>query len=133
MFIRRMTRIHRRGKEALALHRLKHQDRTGGLIRTLRDVVAAYQTEGGAAERLAAISSVLSGKGAEVVEQCEAHEANAGNNHPSILMAVLCEPPAHAVPHLARYQDENHKPGFVTWDEYARMVPLVKSPAPTHV
>jgi hypothetical protein len=81
MFIKRMMRIHRRGKEALALHHLKHQERTDGLIRTLRDVVAAYQTEGGADERLAAISSVLSGKGPEVLEQCEAHEANAGNNH----------------------------------------------------
>lgn len=81
MFIKRMMRIHRRGKEALALHHLKHQERTDGLIRTLRDVVAAYQIEGGADERLAAISSVLSGKGAEVLEQCEAHEAHAGNNH----------------------------------------------------
>jgi len=53
MFIKRMMRIHRRGKEALALHHLKHQERTDGLIRTLRDVVAAYQTGGGADERLA--------------------------------------------------------------------------------
>ena len=81
MFIKRMMRIHRRGKEALALHHLKHQERTDGLIRTLRDVVTAYQTEGGADDRLAAISSALSGKGAEVLEQCEAHEAHAGNNH----------------------------------------------------
>ncbi len=34
MFIKRMMRIHRRGKEALALHHLKHQERTDGLIRT---------------------------------------------------------------------------------------------------
>jgi hypothetical protein len=81
MFIKRMMRIHRRGKEALALHHLKHQERTDGLIRTLRDVVTAYQTEGGSDDRLAAIGSVLAGRGAEVLEQCEVHEAHAGNNH----------------------------------------------------
>jgi len=81
MFIKRMMRIHRRGKEALALHHLKHQERTDGLIRTLRDVVTAYQTEGGSEDRLAAIGSVLAGKSAEVLEQCEAREAHAGNNH----------------------------------------------------
>jgi hypothetical protein len=52
MFIKRMMRIHRRAKEALALHRLKHQGRTDSLVRTLREVVNAYQTEGDAPERL---------------------------------------------------------------------------------
>ena len=46
MFIKRMMRIHRRGKEALARHQLTYQARTDGLIRTLRDVVTAYHTEG---------------------------------------------------------------------------------------
>lgn len=59
MFIKRMARIHRRAKEALALHRLKHQDRTDNLVRTLREVVNAYQTEGDANQRLAAIGCVL--------------------------------------------------------------------------
>jgi hypothetical protein len=51
MFIKRMMRIHRRGKEALALHHLKHQERSDGLIRTLRDVVPAYHTDGEAHQR----------------------------------------------------------------------------------
>lgn len=55
MFIKRMMRIHRRGKEALALYYLKHQERTDNLIRTLREVVTAYHTEGDAPQRLAAI------------------------------------------------------------------------------
>jgi len=39
MFVKRMMRIHRRAKEALALHRLSHQDRTDNLVRTLHGVV----------------------------------------------------------------------------------------------
>jgi len=81
MFIKRMMSIHRRAKDALALHRLKHQDRTDSLVQTLREVVTAYQAEGDAAQRLAAIDSVLSGKSAEVLELCEAHEEHAGNNY----------------------------------------------------
>jgi hypothetical protein len=81
MFIKRMMRIHRRGKEALALHHLKHQERTDGLIHTLRDVVTAYHTDGEAHQRLAAIDGVLAGKSRELLQQCDAHEAYAGNNY----------------------------------------------------
>lgn len=81
MFIKRMMRIHRRAKEALAFHYIEHQERTDSLIRTLREVVTAYETDGGADKRLAAIGSALSGKSAQVLEQCEAHEAHAGNNY----------------------------------------------------
>jgi TnpA family transposase len=81
MFTKRMMRIHRRGKEALALHQLKHQERTDGLIRTLRDVVTAYHTDGDAHQRLAAIESVIADKSAELLEQCDAHEAHAGHNY----------------------------------------------------
>jgi TnpA family transposase len=81
MFIKRMMRIHRRAKEALALHHLKHQDRTDTLVRTLREVVTAYQTDGDTTQRLAAIDSVLAGKSADVLQQCEDHEAHAGNNY----------------------------------------------------
>ena len=81
MFIKRMTRIHRHAKEALALQRLKHQDRTDNLVRTLREVVTAYQIEGDASQRLSAIDSVLAGKSIDVLQQCEAHEAQAGNNY----------------------------------------------------
>jgi hypothetical protein len=81
MFIKRMMRIHRRSKEALALHHLKHQERTDGLICTLRDVATAYHTNGEAGQRLAAIEAVLAGKSVELLEQCDAHEAHAGHNY----------------------------------------------------
>lgn len=40
---------------------------------------AAYEIDGCADKRLAAIGSALSGKSAQVLEQCETHEAHAGN------------------------------------------------------
>ena len=52
MFIKRMMRIHRHGREALALDRLKHQERTDGLIHKLREVIVAWGTEGNAEEGL---------------------------------------------------------------------------------
>jgi len=76
-----MMRIHRCAKEALALHRLRHQDCTDNLVRTLREVVIAYQLEGDPLQRLAAIDGVLAGKSTDVLQQCEAHEAHGGNNH----------------------------------------------------
>jgi hypothetical protein len=81
MFIKRMIRIHRRGKEVLARHHLTHQERTNDLLRTLRDVVTAYHTNGDAYQRLAAIESVVADKSAGLLEQCDAHEAHAGNNY----------------------------------------------------
>jgi Tn3 transposase DDE domain len=59
MFIKRMMRIHQRGKEALAEYRERQQERTDQLIGTLPDLVAAYRTEGTETERLAAIGAVL--------------------------------------------------------------------------
>lgn len=81
MFIKRMMRIHQRGKEALAEDRERQQERTDQLIGTLRDLVTAYRAEGAETERLTAIGAVLGERGAEVIEQCEAHQAFAGNNY----------------------------------------------------
>jgi hypothetical protein len=46
MFIKRMMRTHRHAREALALDRLKHEARTDGLIRTLHEVILAWNGEG---------------------------------------------------------------------------------------
>jgi hypothetical protein len=51
MFIERMLRIHRHGREALALDPLKHQEQTDGLINKLHEVIVAWGTEGNAEER----------------------------------------------------------------------------------
>jgi TnpA family transposase len=81
MFIKRLMRIHRHGREALALDRLKHQERTDGLIRTLHEVIFAWGAEGNAEERLQAIGTALAPDSRVLLEQCEAHQAQAGNNY----------------------------------------------------
>lgn len=81
MFIKRMLRIHRYAREALALDRLKHQERTDGLIHTLHEVIVAWGTEGNAEERLQAIGTVLAPDSRILLEQCEAHRAQTGNNY----------------------------------------------------
>jgi hypothetical protein len=81
MFIKRMMRVHRHGREALALDRLKHQERTDGLIHKLHEVIVAWGTEGNAEERLQAIGTVLAPDSRTLLEQCEAHQAQVGNNY----------------------------------------------------
>jgi hypothetical protein len=85
MLAKHMTRIHHRGKEALATHQLQHQDRMDGPVRTLYEVVTAYCTGGGAAQRFAAIEAVLASRHVEVLAQCEAHAAHAGRNYSPFL------------------------------------------------
>jgi TnpA family transposase len=81
MFIKRLMRTHRHAREALALDRLKHQERTDGLIHTLHDVVLAWIREGSTEERLQAIGDALRPDSRALLEQCEAHQAQAGNNY----------------------------------------------------
>jgi TnpA family transposase len=81
MFIKRMMRTHRHGREALAMDRLKHEQRTDGLVRRLHEVILAWGTNGDAEQRLAAIDAALAPDSAVLLEQCEAHEAQAGNNY----------------------------------------------------
>ena len=81
MFIKRLMRIHRHGREAQALDRLKHQERTDGLIHKLHDLIVAWGTEGNADERLQAIDMVLAPDSRVLLEQCEAHQAQVGNNY----------------------------------------------------
>jgi TnpA family transposase len=85
MFIKRLMRIHRHGREALALDRLKHQERTDTLIHKLHEVIVAWGTEGNAEERLQAIGTVLTPNSHALLEQCEAHQAQVGNNYYSYL------------------------------------------------
>jgi hypothetical protein len=81
MFIKRMMRTHRHGREALAMDRLKHQERTDGLIHRLHEVLLAWGIDGSSEERLAAIDAALVPDSAVLLEQCEAHAAQAGNNY----------------------------------------------------
>jgi hypothetical protein len=81
MFIKRMMRTHRHGREALAMDRLNHQERTDGLIYRLHEVLLAWGADGNSEDRLAAIDAALATDSAVLLEQCEAHAAEAGNNY----------------------------------------------------
>jgi len=85
MLIKRMRRIDQRGAEALAEYRVRHQEQTDRLIGTLRDLLGAWQSVGTTKQRMAAMESVIGDRGHELIEQCEAHQAYAGNNHCSFL------------------------------------------------
>jgi TnpA family transposase len=81
MFIKRLMRIHRHGREALALDRLKHQERTDGLVHRLQEVILAWSIEGSSEKRLEAIGAALAPDSSKLLEQCEAHEAQSSNNY----------------------------------------------------
>ncbi len=81
MFVRLMQRLHNRASEALLQHQAEHVERTDHLVATLQDVTLAYQSEGTAEERLAAIGVFLEPEADRILEQCEAHQATAGRNY----------------------------------------------------
>jgi len=85
MFIKKMSSINRKGKEALELYKVKNIQITDKLVVTLRDMVLAYKKDGSIEERFAAIQSVIDEKSDEVLIHCEAHAAHTGNNYYSFL------------------------------------------------
>ena len=52
MFIKRLSIIHQKGKEALADYHARNQQRADELVQTLRDLVLAYRTEGSAQDKI---------------------------------------------------------------------------------
>jgi TnpA family transposase len=81
MFVRRMGKIHEKASEALETHRAKQQKQTDGLVSILKEVVAAYRSEGNVPERFTAIERVIGDRSDLLLEQCEAHEALADDNY----------------------------------------------------
>ncbi|NBD32637.1 MAG: Tn3 family transposase, partial [Cyanobacteria bacterium] len=81
MFIRRMQKIHVKAKEALDQYREEYQARTDRLITTLRDVLIAYSKEGEVKERLREIENAFGEDPEQLLSECEAHMAYAGNNY----------------------------------------------------
>ena len=81
MYIRLVQRLHNHAYTSLREHHVKQVERTDALVSTLRQVTLAYQHDGTAEQRLAAIGSVLDKQGDRILSQCDAHEATAGRNH----------------------------------------------------
>src|SRR6201997_1915903 len=85
MFIRQVKKMHHKAEEALMQYQMAHADRTDALIAVLRDITLAYKAEGSREERLALIETLLEKDADQILAQCIAHEAMAGNNHLSFL------------------------------------------------
>lgn len=81
MLIKRVSALHRKGKEALADYHVRQRQRTDDLVRTLRDLVTAYRTEGTAEARVEAMEALLPDRGDTVLQGCEDHLAHAGDNY----------------------------------------------------
>src|SRR6516162_7690287 len=85
MFIRQVKKMHHKAEEALIEYQMAHADRTDALIAKLREITLAYKAEGSREERLALIETLLEKDADQILAQCIAHEAVAGNNHLSFL------------------------------------------------
>jgi TnpA family transposase len=81
MLIKRLSVIHRRGKEALADYRVRNQQRVDELIQTLRDLVTAYRIEGTDPEKITAMKALLPDQGDGILQRCQEHIGYAGNNY----------------------------------------------------
>ena len=81
MFIKRMSTIHQKGKDALADYHARNQQRADELVQTLRDMVIAYRTEGTAQDKITAIDALLADQGDVILQRCEDHIAHAGDNY----------------------------------------------------
>jgi hypothetical protein len=80
MFIRQVNKMHHKAEEALREYQVAHVDRTDALIGVLREIALAYKAEGPREERWALIDTLLEKDVDQILAQCLAHEAVAGNN-----------------------------------------------------
>ncbi|MFZ1527151.1 MAG: Tn3 family transposase [Ferruginibacter sp.] len=81
MFVKRMARVQRQAREALATYRKNHAQQTDHLVATLREVVTAHQSPGTADQRLAAIDAVIGAKGEALLAACDAYIGHSTNSH----------------------------------------------------
>lgn len=87
VLIRRIQKIHTKGKEALAKHRAKHQAETDTLIGKLHDILVALRDSNGssARHRLESIENAAGLDTEDSIQRCEAYEAFAGDNYAPFL------------------------------------------------
>ncbi len=81
MFIKRMSGIHQKGKDALAQYHSRNQCRADELVQTLHDLVIAYRTEGSAQDKISAMEILLADQADVILQRCEDHIAHAGDNY----------------------------------------------------
>ncbi len=81
MFIRRVQKLHQRGKEALEEYRRHHQEQTDALVRLLGQIVSGWQNSPTPEERLTTIDTVIGDQAETIRERCEIHLEYAGDNY----------------------------------------------------
>ncbi len=81
MLIKRMQHLHKRGRDALAVHQQQHQTQADALIATFRDVLTAVQKADTPEGQIQAIAEVLGDQAAAIKDRCDAHLAHAGHNY----------------------------------------------------
>ena len=81
MFIKRMNSMHHKASETLQDYRKEHQERTDGLISTLKDLVTAFTSDADLDHRLMSMTTVISAYGHSLLDDCEAHLDHTGNNY----------------------------------------------------
>ncbi|HET9239221.1 MAG TPA: Tn3 family transposase [Oligoflexus sp.] len=90
MFVKRMQKLHRLGKEALDQYHLRNIDQTQSLVAMLRKViVAACKSEEPTEKRLEAITTAVGADPDKILEQCEAYGAHAGGNYLAFLPRIF--------------------------------------------
>ena len=73
------------GKDALVDYHLRNQRLADELVQTLLGLVTAYHTEGSAQDKIAAMETLLAGKGDIILKRCKDHMAHAGDNYLAFL------------------------------------------------
>ncbi|SHF22313.1 Transposase and inactivated derivatives, TnpA family [Seinonella peptonophila] len=75
MAVKRMSSIHKKGREYLKDYKEKREKQTDSLVATLHDVLVAYQTEGEAEARIQAIQKVIGEQEEQILRDFESHLA----------------------------------------------------------
>lgn len=81
MFIKRLSSLHQKGKDALAEYHRRNQQRADELVLTLQNLVTAYRSDGSAQDKITAIDALLPDRGDAVLQRCQEHMAHAGDNY----------------------------------------------------
>ena len=87
MFIKRLRKLHHKGKATLDEYRKKHQGRTDQLVMTLHDLVVVMQQDDDPEQKLEALQSRIGDDPDTIIAQCREHNAYADNNYMSYLWA----------------------------------------------
>jgi TnpA family transposase len=87
MFLKRISRIHRRGQEELELIRARHRETTETLVATFADVLAVLDTNASDAELGRLVKQAIAPRGEvpELRAACEAVAAYSGDNYLPLL------------------------------------------------